>query len=139
MTGSIVLGYDGSESAKAALDETTRVAAGLGAKVDVVFAYHVNPLGGLQEGTIGDSLKAIGEEHVASAKSVLEAAGVEVESHIVSGRPAEVILLVAEQVGASMIAVGTVGEGAITGALLGSVVLKLVQQSTLPLLVVPAK
>ncbi len=38
-----------------------------------------------------------------------------------------------------MIAVGTVGEGAITGALLGSVVLKLVQRSTLPLLVVPAR
>ena len=49
------------------------------------------------------------------------------------------ILLIAERVGASMIAVGTVGEGAITGALLGSVVLKLVQQATLPLLVVPAK
>jgi nucleotide-binding universal stress UspA family protein len=139
VTGSIVLGYDGSESAKAALEETTRVAAGLGAKVDVVFAYHVNPLGGLQEGTIGDSLKAIGEEHAGHARAALEAAGVEVESHIVSGRPAEVILLVAERVGASMIAVGTVGEGAITGALLGSVVLKLVQQATLPLLVVPAK
>ena len=97
MSGPIVLGYDGSESAKAALDETTRVAVGLGAKVDVVFAYHVNPLGGLQEGTIGDSLRAIGEEHVSSAQSALDAAGVEVESHIVSGRPAEVILLVAER------------------------------------------
>lgn len=139
MSGPIVLGYDGSESAKAALDETTRIAVGLGARVDVVFAYHVNPLGGLQEGTIGDSLKAIGEEHVLHARSALEAAGVKVETHIVSGRPADVILLIAEQVGAGMIAVGTVGEGAITGALLGSVVLKLVQQSTLPLLVVPAK
>ena len=79
------------------------------------------------------------EHEVARAVSALEAAGIEVEAHVVSGRPAEAILLVAERQDASMIAVGTVGEGAITGALLGSVVLKLVQRSTLPLLVVPAK
>ena len=139
MSGSIVLGYDGSESANAALAETKRIAAGLGAKVDVVYAYHVNPLGGVQEGSIGDQLEQIGQDVVAHAVSTLEAEGIKVAAHIVSGRPAEAILLVAERVGASMIAVGTVGEGAITGALLGSVVLKLVQRSTLPLLVVPAK
>lgn len=139
MSGSIVLGYDGSESANAALAETKRIAAGLGATVDVVYAYHVNPLGGVQEGTIGERLEQIGQGVVVQAVSALEAEGIEVAAHIVSGRPAEAILLVAERVGASMIAVGTVGEGAITGALLGSVVLKLVQRSTLPLLVVPAK
>ena len=139
MSGPIVLGYDGSESANAALAETIRIASGLGAKVDVVYAYHVNPLGGIQEGTISDQLEKIGEQELGRAIVDLEAAGIEVASHIVSGRPAEAILLVAERVGASMIAVGTVGEGAITGALLGSVVLKLVQRSTLPLLVVPSR
>ena len=37
----------------------------------------------------------------------------------------------------SGIAVGTVGENPISGAILGSVVLKLVQRSSIPLLVVP--
>ncbi len=46
---------------------------------------------------------------------------------------------VAEEVGAGLIVVGTVGEGPISGALLGSVVLKLVQKSSLPLLVVPTQ
>ena len=36
-----------------------------------------------------------------------------------------------------MIVVGTVGENPITGAILGSVVLRLVQRSPLPVLVVP--
>ena len=45
---------------------------------------------------------------------------------------------VAKEVGASMIVVGTVGERPSSGALLGSVVLKLVQKSSCPLLIVPA-
>ena len=66
-------------------------------------------------------------------------AGIEASSRIVSARPADAILGVAEEVGAGLIAVGTVGEGPISGALLGSVVLKLVQKSSLPLLVVPTQ
>jgi nucleotide-binding universal stress UspA family protein len=137
VSGSIVLGYDGSESANAALAETTRIAPGLGAKVDVVFAFYISPLGGLQEGSYREELEKVATQQLARAVDELEAAGVEVESHMVSGKPAEAILLVAERTGARMIVVGTVGEGAITGTILGSVVLKLVQSSPLPLLVVP--
>ena len=43
----------------------------------------------------------------------------------------------AKEIGASTIVVGTVGENPISGALLGSVVLKLVQRSPTPLLIVP--
>ena len=38
-----------------------------------------------------------------------------------------------------MIVVGTVGENPISGALLGSVVLRLVQRSSIPLLIVPTR
>ena len=47
------------------------------------------------------------------------------------------LMAVAKELGASTIVVGTVGENPISGALLGSVVLKLVQRSSIPLLVVP--
>lgn len=137
MNDTLVLGYDGSESAKAALAETIRIAPPLGAKVAVVFAYHINPLGGLQTGSYREALQKVGEHELARAVTDLEAAGIEVEQHMIQGRPAEVILALAEQTGARMIVVGTVGEGAITGAILGSVVLKLVQSSPVPLLVVP--
>jgi nucleotide-binding universal stress UspA family protein len=67
----------------------------------------------------------------------LEAAGIETTSRITEGRPADVLMAVAKETGASTIVVGTVGENPISGALLGSVVLKLVQRSSTPLLVVP--
>ena len=42
----IVLGYDASESANAALAKTVELAPRLGNRVAVVFASYVTPLGG---------------------------------------------------------------------------------------------
>ena len=137
MSRTIVLGYDESPSANAALAATIRVAPLVGARVVVVFGFRINPLGGLQEGSIREALEAVGQHAVARAVSDLEAAGVEVESRLVPGRPADALIDVARQVGADTIVVGTVGENPISGALLGSVVLRLVQRSPIPVLVVP--
>lgn len=133
----IVLGYDASESANAALAATIRVAPLVGAKVVVVFGFYISPLGGLQEGSIREALEAVGRHAVGRAVADLEAAGIEVESRLVSGKPADVLIDVAKEVGAAAIVVGTVGENPISGAFLGSVVLRLVQRSPLPVLVVP--
>ena len=133
----IVLGYDASESANAALAATIRVAPLVGAKVVVVFGFYISPLGGLQEGSIREALEAVGRHAVGRAVADLEAAEIEVESRLVSGKPADVLIDVAKEVGAAAIVVGTVGENPISGAFLGSVVLRLVQRSPLPVLVVP--
>ena len=50
MADVIVLGYDESPSANAALAATIRIAPVVGAKVVVVFGFYISPLGGLQEG-----------------------------------------------------------------------------------------
>ncbi len=50
MSGTIVLGYDGSESANAALQETIVRAKWRDAKVVVVFGFYINLLGGTGEG-----------------------------------------------------------------------------------------
>jgi len=134
---SIVLGYDESPSANAALAATIRIAPMVGARVIVVFGAHINPLGGLQEGSIREALEAVGRHAVGRATADLEAAGVEVESRLVPGKPADALIEVAREVGADTIVVGTVGENPITGAFLGSVVLRLVQRSPVPVLVVP--
>ena len=139
MASVIVLGYDESPSANAALAATIQIAPVIGAKVVVVFGFYISPLGGLQEGSIRDALEDVGRHAVGRAVADLEAAGVEVESRLVSGKPADVLIDVAAEVGASAIVVGTVGENPITGAILGSVVLRLVQRSPLPVLVVPSK
>ncbi len=141
MPEQLVLGYDGSESANAALAETLRLAPLLGASVVVVFGFHVSALGGPITG--GESrdfrqrLEEVGQHAVLRAVTDLEAAGIEVEARLVEAKPADAIMQVADEVDASLIVVGTVGENPITGAVLGSVVLRLVQRSSRPLLVVP--
>lgn len=137
MANVIVLGYDESPSADAALAATIRIAPVVGAKVVVVFGFYISPLGGQQEGSIREALENVGRHAVDRAVADLEAAGVEVESRLVSAKPADALIDVAKEVDADAIVVGTVGENPITGALLGSVVLRLVQRSPLPILVVP--
>jgi nucleotide-binding universal stress UspA family protein len=121
------------------LAATIRIAPVVGAKVVVVFGYYITPLGGFQHGSIQEAVEEVGRHAVGRAVADLEAAGVEVESRLVSGKPADALIDVAKEVGASAIVVGTVGENPITGAILGSVVLRLVQRSPLPILVVPTE
>jgi len=135
----IVLGYDASPSANAALAAVRRGAPPLGAKVVVVFGFHINPLGGVQEGSIREAIEKVGRQAVNRAVADLEGDGVEVESRLVEGKPADALIEVANEVEASAIVVGTVGENPITGAFLGSVVLRLIQRSPLPVLVVPTE
>jgi nucleotide-binding universal stress UspA family protein len=141
MLRTIVLGYDDSPSANAALEETISRAPLLGADVCVVFGYYMSALGGpALQGESTDfrsQLEKLGSRAVARAVSALEAAGITTTSRIEEGRPADVLMAVAKELDASTIVVGTVGENPITGALLGSVVLKLVQKSSTPLLIVP--
>lgn len=139
MADVIVLGYDESPSSDAALAATIRIAPVVAAKVVVVFGFYISPLGGLQEGSIRDALEEVGRHAVGRAVADLEGAGVEAESRLVPGKPADVLIEVAKEVDARGIVVGTVGESPITGAILGSVVLRLVQRSPLPVLVVPVQ
>lgn len=133
----LVLGYDGSPSANAALAKTIELAPALGASVVVVFGYYLSPLGGGDVRDFKERLETIAAHEVGRAVADLEAAGIKTSSRILAIKPAEAILEVAEEAGAAMIVVGTVGENPISGAMLGSVVLKLVQRSSTPLLVVP--
>lgn len=141
MPDTIVLGYDDSPSANAALAETIRLAPALGCDVCVVFGYYVSALGGpINEGESGDfrrQLERIGHQALARAVDDLGAAGITVTTRLVEARPADALVSVARETDARMIVVGTVGENPITGALLGSVVLKLVQRSPFPLHIVP--
>jgi nucleotide-binding universal stress UspA family protein len=143
MLSPLVLGYDDSPSANAALAETIRRAPLLGAEVCVVFGYYMSAFGGpAVEGESHDfrtQLERIGTQAVDRAVADLEAAGITATSRVLEGRPADVLMSVAEEIGASTIVVGTVGENPISGAILGSVVLKLVQRSSVALLIVPTK
>lgn len=133
----LVLGYDGSPSANAALAKVVELAPRLELDVTVVFGYYISPLGGGDMKDYHDALVRVGEHELERARADLEAADVRVETRLVSDRAADAILAVAEEVDASLVVVGTVGESPLTGAILGSAVLKLVQRCRRPLLVVP--
>lgn len=133
----IVLGYDGSPSANAALEHVLSLAPRLGATVHVVFGYYISPLGGGDARDYHDALVKLGQHELARAHADLDAAGIDTHAHLRSGKPAEVILELAEEVDADYVVVGTRGESPISGAVLGSVVLRLIQRCRRPMLVVP--
>lgn len=137
MSGTIVLGFDASESARAALEETATLAKELATDVVVVFGYYISPLGGGDAQDFVEALRRLGAEATNEAEARLGEAGVKVSSQLVAQKPADALIEVAREVNARMVVVGTVGEGPITGAILGSVVLKLVQLCPVPIHVVP--
>ena len=76
MSDTIVLGYDGSSSATAALAETVRIAQATGSAVVVVFAYYISPLGGGDVHDYKEALEKVATHETARAVADLEAADV---------------------------------------------------------------
>jgi len=132
----IVVGYDASDCARAALAAAIDLARPLGDTVHVVMAYEVSRLGG----EVADFASALREraEHVAKLAQD-QAAGLkfEIETELVEDRPDAALADVADTLGARMIVVGSRGESPLRGALIGSTPHKLIQVAGRPVLVVP--
>ena len=127
MSESIVVGTDGSETAARAVDEAVRLAKALGADIHVVSGYE--PVRGARvtgapEGAakvwapLPDTfVNSIVEQAAASVRT----RGVNVHGHAVENDPADALLTIAEEVGASMIVVGSKGMQGAKRFVLGSV------------------
>jgi len=137
MPSSIVVGYDGSEGARAALARAVDLAKLDGSRLIIVFGFEIPAAWGGETGDYRRAVRELGEERTRDAVERVRDAGVEFEVELVPERPAEGLVHVAERLGASMIVVGTHGEHPITGAILGSVPHKLLHISPVPVLVVP--
>lgn len=138
MAGDVVLGYDGSDGAKAALPVAVTVAKAFGAKLTIVFGYEPSPMGG-ESTDYRLQLEKLGTQAAEAAQEDARAVDptVEIDRLIVPMRPVESLLAAAEERQARMIVVGTNGERPILGAILGSVPHKLLHRSSVPVLVVP--
>ena len=77
-----------------------------------------------------------GNEALAKARELLDAAGVTYRTHIAMGESATVITDFARQNGSTLIIMGARGLGSIVSALLGSVTVKVVHLSPVPVLLV---
>jgi nucleotide-binding universal stress UspA family protein len=110
----IVVGTDGSDTAKQAVSEAVRLGKALGADLHVVSAYEPTRarVSGAPQGAadvwapLPDSqVEAILEETAAGVRF----AGIEATTHALRKDPADALINVADEVGATMIVVGSKG------------------------------
>jgi nucleotide-binding universal stress UspA family protein len=137
MAGEIVLGYDGSDGARAALPHAVDLAGACATALVVVFAYGQNPVGGVT-GDVKRAVEDVGAEVLeeARAAAVARDATIDVQPELVDGRPVDALVAVVRQRGARMLVVGGNGRGPLVGSLLGSSTYKVLHHSPVPVLVV---
>jgi len=129
MFASMVVGTDGSDTAREAVRQAADLAKRIGAKVHVVSAYEPVPEGRLREERqqVPDDMAWMvnPREDVSAtlteASKNLEDQGIDVKTHAREGDPADAILDVAEEEGADLIVVGNKGMTGAKRFLLGSV------------------
>jgi nucleotide-binding universal stress UspA family protein len=127
--GSIVVGTDGSDTAKEAVRQATELARQVGSKLHLVSAYEPVPQGRLKDERqqVPDDMQWMinPREDVNNvldeAGQQIEQSGVEVDTHAREGDPADAILDVAEEQQAGLIVVGNKGMTGAKRFLLGSV------------------
>jgi nucleotide-binding universal stress UspA family protein len=125
----IVVGTDGSESAREAVRQASNLAQMTGAKLDVVSAYEPVPSSRVQSersGAPDDVQHEFGpreDVHLAldGASDIAMQFDVEIKPHARDGDPADAILQVAEEVEADLVVVGNKGMTGARRFLLGSV------------------
>lgn len=138
----ILVAYDGSEHAGRALAWARQLALLQKKKAEIhivtAIAPHVSELELPPEEH--DKLEArvqrTARANLNRQAQALEAEGLQVITHCDDGRPADVIVDVAEQVDADLIVVGSRGLGSVQRLLLGSVSIEVVQRAHRPVTVV---
>jgi nucleotide-binding universal stress UspA family protein len=129
MFSSMVVGTDGSETAREAVRQATELAKSVGATIHLVSAYEPVPEGRLRDerAQVPDDLQWMVNPRedvtvtLEQAGEEIKGQGVEIETHAREGDPADAILDVAEEQGADLIVVGNKGMTGAKRFLLGSV------------------
>ena len=143
MSGRVVVGVDGSETARKAVRWAAREAKLRGMKLELVSASGVPissyaygyPLPAVSEETM-KSVTERAEGHLAEAldEARAEAREVQIETIAVEGQPAKALVEVAN--GADLLVVGSRGLGGFRELLLGSVSQQCAQHATCPVVIV---
>lgn len=134
----VVVGYDGSDRARKALEAVRRIAVP-GTKVKVVYANRVPPELTYYE-FFEDVLAELdrgAQETAESARDAFEGADLDVSYEARRGRPGEVLTSVAREHEADLIVMGSRALGRVRAAV-GSAVLDVLHDAPCPVLVVPA-
>jgi nucleotide-binding universal stress UspA family protein len=132
----IVVGIDGSENSRRALEWTVELALALDAEIVAVHAV------GLLErfGEVDDAGTHAGTRHAFDTEwcEALETPGLRSVRLLRDGNPVTVLLAVADEHDADLIVVGGRGVGGFPELLLGSTSTQVAQHSTRPVTIIPA-
>ncbi len=139
-TLTLAIAVDGSDTALQAVRQgMTLVQNGLNARLALL---HVQEPATLLELATQDSdliagaAMDAGEDLLASAEALVQAANIPFTSEIALGEPATVLLDLAENLNASMLLIGARGLGTLRRALMGSVSQAVLNRANLPVLIV---
>lgn len=143
MSGRVIVGVDGSETARKAVRWAAREAKLRGMKLELVTAWEIPTYSYVSRygfpaisEEMMKSLTARAEGHLAEAlvDARAEARDVQIETIAAEGQPAKVLVEVAK--GADLLVVGSRGLGGFRELLLGSVSQQCAQHATCPVVIV---
>ncbi|WP_440946270.1 universal stress protein [Methanosarcina sp. T3] len=140
----ILVATDGSESARKAADTAIDLSRLSGAKIYAVYVVDRSVYSSVPEDPEWEEamyvlFREMGEEAVSYVEKTAKNAGLQVESALLEGHPAEEIINFAEKNGMDLIIVGSLGKSGVERFLLGSVSEKVVRNAKIPVLVVHGK
>ena len=141
MSGTMVVGVDGSAESRAALVWAAEQAAATGAQVVAVHAIGLLerlPSSGHREPAAGH-MEEIRRSLEDDWCEILRQRGVEYRTELEYGPPADVLMAAAARLGAVLIVVGSRGTGAAPSGALGSSSLRVARQSEVPVVIVPGR
>jgi nucleotide-binding universal stress UspA family protein len=133
----LVVGYDGDPSSRVAL--TAAIALAQDLDESLVLVCGVAPAGGLGEEytAVEDAVVEVLSPLVTAAVGQAREAGVAATAMLVDASPTEALITAAVEHSARMIVVGYGATGRIRAALMGAVAHRVLNESEIPVLVVP--
>ncbi|MFV1442245.1 universal stress protein [Phaeobacter sp. JH20_36] len=144
MASKIVVGYDGSTSARSALNFALGVAKAQGGSIVVAHVLEWSPYSFLSAAELAERHKRRTEELERAETALiqpllkdLETSGVEVTATVKYGNIAEVLVSIAKSEGANHVVIGRTGHSALSSRLFGSVAGSLAQAAPVPVTIVP--
>jgi nucleotide-binding universal stress UspA family protein len=133
----ILLAYDGSKHADAALEMAADLALRYGATIVLVHAFpHVSDLFGTPQYEEMLAARTLQGEQLLGVGRLRIPVSVAVEPQLLEGPPAQAILRVAAEDGCDLIVVGSRGRGQLAELMLGSVSMSVAHHAACPVLIV---
>jgi nucleotide-binding universal stress UspA family protein len=137
----ILVPLDGSVTSEAILSEIEKLASAFGSSIALLHVVPTLILPGamesaLQYETVAEALTKEGEAYLRTMEKRLKDKGLTVESQLLQGNEAHVILEQCDRKDIDLIAMSTHGRSGVSRWLLGSVAEKIIRHATKPILLI---